>query len=1055
MAITGSVTITGNPIQGQTLTATNDITDSDGITSIITYLWKADNVAIGTASASNTLVLGPLQAGKKISVTALYYTTVATVALGTPVQIDSIQTDYIDTLPTGGVTIAGTATQGNLLTASNNIADADGIKSLITYQWKQNGSTIDGATNSTLTLDQSNVGKAISVTASYTDILNRVNSVTSTATTLVANVNDTPTGAVTIVGEVIQGKTLTVTNSIADLDGLGTITYQWKASGTNISGATTSTLILTQAQVGKVITVSASYTDSYKFAESVSSGATAVVANVNDPPTGTVTISGTPTQGKVLTVSTTIADLDGLGTISYQWKADGNDIVGATAKTLTLGQGEVGKIITVTASYTDLLGSVESVTSTATTVVTNVNDIPIGSVTITGFATQGQTLNASNNIVDTDGIAGAIAYQWKANGVNIIGATSNELTLTQTHVGQVITVAASYTDAFGTLESVTSIATNKVTNINDVPTGEVTISGDAMIGKVLSATNTLDDLDGLGVISYQWKANGNNINGATSNTLILTQAQVGKAISVTATYTDFFNHLEAVSSANTGRVTTINTPPTGNVSITGIATQGNTLSASNTVNDIDGLGTISYQWKADGINIPDAISSAFILSQDQVGKVITVVASYIDNLGKEEFVLSNGTSPVSNINDPPTGRVDISGNPKQGETLRVTSTVADIDGLGDISYQWIANGIPIANAITNTLTLSPSLIGKVITVTANYIDGWGEHESVTSMPTTVVTAQPSAPVISGIPGVTQRLTAGEPITLNNLVVSDTNADSTNLVLTLYAQNGAFSILSNPGSLMPALQLTGSVTEINTTLKYLNFTSLSDGLASFQAQLVNPFFNLSTLISVQFNSATNSVPGITRSGGLPIAGDGNGDGIVDTTQSAVSSVVVSKSPNPDSTVSTDTTFVTLVADSIAGKVGHPLLAQANIHGFVQADIPMEVPPTLIAPLGTFSFTAIVNASEKVTPFSFYLDNDLGINGYWMQSASGYWTNLALPVNGGGTTTEGGKLRLDFQIEDGGIFDSDGLANGIIVNTGVAGSLPLSLVGQTPANVTFGF
>ena len=36
-------------------------------------------------------------------------------------------------------------------------------------------------------------------------------------------------------------------------------------------------------------------------------------------PTGSVTISGTARQGETLTASNTLADADGLGTITYTW----------------------------------------------------------------------------------------------------------------------------------------------------------------------------------------------------------------------------------------------------------------------------------------------------------------------------------------------------------------------------------------------------------------------------------------------------------------------------------------------------------------------------------------------------------------------------------------------------------------------------------------------------------------------------------------------------------------------------------------------------------------
>lgn len=182
-------------------------------------------------------------------------------------------------------------------------------------------------------------------------------------------VNNLPTGSVTIAGTLTQGQTLTASNTLADLDGLGAVSYQWSAGGNSISGAISSTLVLSEDQVGKVIAVTASYLDKLGHSESVASSATAAVANLNDSPTGSVTIAGTATQSQTLTASNTLVDLDGLGTISYQWKADGTAIGGANGSTYVLTSGEVGKIITVTASYTDGHSTPEAVTSSATSAV--------------------------------------------------------------------------------------------------------------------------------------------------------------------------------------------------------------------------------------------------------------------------------------------------------------------------------------------------------------------------------------------------------------------------------------------------------------------------------------------------------------------------------------------------------------------------------------------------------------------------------------------------------------------------------------------------------------
>ena len=100
---------------------------------------------------------------------------------------------------------------------------------------------------------------------------------------------------------------------------------------------------------------------------------TAAVANVNDAPTGSVTISGTAQENQVLTASNTLVDADGLGTIGYQWQRDGTDVAGATGTTYALGViADVGHTIDVVAkSYTDGHGTLESKASAATAAVTN------------------------------------------------------------------------------------------------------------------------------------------------------------------------------------------------------------------------------------------------------------------------------------------------------------------------------------------------------------------------------------------------------------------------------------------------------------------------------------------------------------------------------------------------------------------------------------------------------------------------------------------------------------------------------------------------------------
>jgi GH24 family phage-related lysozyme (muramidase) len=225
----------------------------------------------------------------------------------------------------------------------------------------------------------------------------------------VVSLNSEPTGIVAITGTSTQGQTLTASNTLADADGLGTITYTWKAGTTTVG--TGSTYTLTQAEVGKTMTVTASYIDGYGTAESTTSSATSAVANINDSPTGTVSITGTSTQGQTLTASNTLADADGLGTIIYTWKA-GTTTVG-TGSTYTLTQAEVGKTMTVTASYTDGLGTAESKISAATSIVTSVNESTTGQ-SLTGTAANDSFTSGTENDY-FDGGAGLDQVVFSAN----------------------------------------------------------------------------------------------------------------------------------------------------------------------------------------------------------------------------------------------------------------------------------------------------------------------------------------------------------------------------------------------------------------------------------------------------------------------------------------------------------------------------------------------------------------------------------------------------------------------------------------------------------------
>ena len=137
----------------------------------------------------------------------------------------------------------------------------------------------------------------------------------------VTDQNDQPTGSVGILGIATQGQTLTAdTSELADQDGLGEFTYQWKADGNAIPNSNSSTYLLTQDEVNKAISISVSYIDGGETLETIESSATAKTKDINDLPEGVLAPEGYLVVGKTLFVVDSLTDLDGLNPRSYTWQ---------------------------------------------------------------------------------------------------------------------------------------------------------------------------------------------------------------------------------------------------------------------------------------------------------------------------------------------------------------------------------------------------------------------------------------------------------------------------------------------------------------------------------------------------------------------------------------------------------------------------------------------------------------------------------------------------------------------------------------------------------------
>ena len=199
------------------------------------------------------------------------------------------------------------------------------------------------------------------------------------------------------------------------------------------------------------------------------------------------------------------------------------------------------------------------------------------------------------------------------------------------------------------------LSVSPATMVAGPSTWPVQVNGEAQVGKALTAdTSNISDRFGVQVTSmtYQWLANNARIPGGSGSTYTPGEGKQGKTISVIATYTDDRGNEDTLTSAPTDSVAARerNSRATGLPLISGRALVGQTLTADTSlIFDADGLenSVLSYLWEADDDSIPGATDPTYTPVQADVGKVITVIVSFLDDAGYSQSMTSPDTMAVT------------------------------------------------------------------------------------------------------------------------------------------------------------------------------------------------------------------------------------------------------------------------------------------------------------------------------------------------------------------------------------------------------------------------
>ena len=678
----------------------------------------------------------------------------------------SIAVTNVNDAPVGLPTISGTATQGETLTAdTSGITDADGFFTPpnFLYQWKADGADISGGLAATFILTQSQVGKEITVTVSYTDRGRNDESLTSAATSAVVNANDAPTITGTPATIIAEDTAYSFTPIGADVDAGATLTYsiENKPSWADFNAAT-GALTGTPGNDDVGITVGIVITVSDGMMTASLESFSLVVTPVNDAPTITGNPATTVAEGNAYSFTPIGADVDDGATLAYTivnkpgW-ADFSTTTGALTGTPT--NADVGSTSGIVITVSD--GTLTAALPAFSITVTNVNDAP----TISGnpATTVAEDTAYSFTPTGADADDGATLVYSIANKPSwaAFSTTTGALTGTPTNadVGSTSGIVITLTSGSDTVSlPAFSIA---VTNVNDAPTITGNPATTVAEGNAYSFTPTGADVDDGATLAYtianqpSW-ADFSTTTGALTGTP--TNADVGSTTSgIVITVSD--GTLTAALPAFSIAVTNVNDAPVGLPTISGTATQGETLTADTSgITDADGFFTppnFLYQWKADGADISGGLAATFILTQSQVGKAITVTVSYTDRGRNDESLTSAATSAVVNANDAPT----ITGTPAttvaEDTAYSFTPIGADVDAGTTLTYS-IENKPSWAtfDAATGALTGTPDnddvgiTVGIVITVSDGMMTASLESFNL------AVTPVNDAPTITGNPATT-------------------------------------------------------------------------------------------------------------------------------------------------------------------------------------------------------------------------------------------------------------------------------------------------------------
>ena len=699
--------------------------------------------------------------------------------------------------PTPPVITAQPASQTNALGTTATFTVTAGGSAPMSFQWSFNGTNLNSATNTTLTLSNVQFSQA----GTYSVLVSNAAGSTNSASATLSVYAFPPFIAVQPVSSSSQlGST---TEFQVTATGTAPLSYQWSFNGTNLSDATNAILLFTNVQLNEAGSYAVQIANAAGSTNSASASLTVYTLPpyITAQPASQIVIVGTTATFTVATTGTT--------PFSFQWSLNNSNILGATNATLTITNVQFNQAGNYAVQIANVAGSTNSAAVSLT-----VNSLPPCDPAPAGLigwwqaeGTAWDAISGSNGVIKpgtsfTNGMVGQCFSFDGGNGC-IMNTNTPPLTNVQNSFtiefwayptksfifqpeggglgisGQSYVTFPEYGNTTGGAGAGVSVGTNGISVLEHAA---------GYLPSLLSYTNPIVGWTHIAVV-YSNKQPTLYVNGihvrtglTSAKNFVFPGKNLGSSYGSSGaqykTYGPYKGLVDEVSIYNralgsneiaslysAGSAGKCPAPPTITsqpVSLTNLAGATATFKVT-----ASGMASFVYQWSFNSVNIGSATNAVLTLTNIQPNQA-----------GSYEVLVSNGGGATNSASATLTVVVPpvITQQPQSQTVLSFNSTafaVAAI-GTGPLTFQWQLNGTNLVDNgnVTGSATTSLTLASVSVRDAGNYDVVVSSPYATTNSATAILTV-PETTLSMASTNALSGSTITLPISMNALGVENT------------------------------------------------------------------------------------------------------------------------------------------------------------------------------------------------------------------------------------------------------------------------------------------